>query len=343
MRKLYTIPNYEPLKIDVEGHVYDPCVQAFLQQFGGNGHQTVVFNGMQVPVERMLALTFIGVEHFDIWFRDENPSNVRLSNIYFFPQNIEFRKDCLVIDDVEFKHIPGFSKYYISKDGTTFNLERNVFMHKTYNHAGYQTVTLTDDGGFRSPRKVHRLVYCTYVGEIAPDYVVDHIDDVRYHNNVENLQQLTYAENVRKTFETGANSEFDRWNIDDIRKICEGLERNMSIQDLAKLVNFDYFSARKDFNHLIHRLLSKTAYADITCDYDIFNYDHTINKKDKVLDPQKVLKIREMLNDGYMVAEIARQFGCTTSTITKIRDGKTWKNTTDVTWNRGSTTIESIT
>jgi hypothetical protein len=47
-------------------------------------------------------------------------------------------------------------------------------------------------------RKVHRLVYEAFNGELAKDLVVDHIDNDKTNNAKENLQQITGRLNVSK-------------------------------------------------------------------------------------------------------------------------------------------------
>ena len=46
--------------------------------------------------------------------------------------------------------------------------------------------------------KVHRLVYELFVGPIPPKYIVDHIDNVKTNNRVENLQAISQSENILK-------------------------------------------------------------------------------------------------------------------------------------------------
>lgn len=46
--------------------------------------------------------------------------------------------------------------------------------------------------------KVHNLVWIWHGNDLLDDHEVDHIDDNRNNNCIENLQLLTFAENVRK-------------------------------------------------------------------------------------------------------------------------------------------------
>jgi hypothetical protein len=62
---------------------------------------------------------------------------------------------------------------------------------------GYSIVQLYKDGR-RYVRKVHRMVYEAFVGELSKDLVIDHRDNDKSINSVENLQQVTNRFNVSK-------------------------------------------------------------------------------------------------------------------------------------------------
>lgn len=45
---------------------------------------------------------------------------------------------------------------------------------------------------------LHRLLYITFLGELIPKMVIDHIDNDPLNNKLSNLQQITYHENNSK-------------------------------------------------------------------------------------------------------------------------------------------------
>lgn len=51
---------------------------------------------------------------------------------------------------------------------------------------------------------VARLVAMTFLGEPEPNMTVNHIDNNRLNNRIENLEWLTLADNIKAGFETGA-------------------------------------------------------------------------------------------------------------------------------------------
>ena len=91
--------------------------------------------------------------------------------------------------------------YYVCEDGTVISFARTskgsvVGTGKT---AGYYCVKPKGSNGWL----VHQMVMECY-GPPKPegDYVIDHIDENKLNNNIDNLQWLGRSENVQKTLKT---------------------------------------------------------------------------------------------------------------------------------------------
>ena len=229
----------------------------------------------------------------------------------------------------KFKTIPGFSKYMISEDGIVYSIKRKQIISVGHNWAGYQTVTITDDNGFRSPRKVHRLVYKTYIGNLIDGLVIDHIDDNILNNHYTNLQQITPTENSLKSFNSGKNKSKVVWKEKDIRSICEMMEENIPTYQIFINLGVDYYSNRIACNMLIGQLRRGEIHKTISSEYNIRNYICGVNKKDCKLNISDVSNIYMRLLFGDKAAKLAKEFLVSHSTICKIRDKKTWKTLTD--------------
>ena len=89
------------------------------------------------------------------------------------------------------------SKYkrYVSKNGLVFRVRNGILVpcKLSYNRYGYLQVstplrTLT----------VHRLVYETFFGEVAKGFDIDHINDIKDDNRIENLRVLSHRDNSQK-------------------------------------------------------------------------------------------------------------------------------------------------
>ena len=96
------------------------------------------------------------------------------------------------------KDIPGFEgQYAITSCGKVWSYKRKIFLKPCY-RKGYLQVSLCKDGKQRT-FQVHRLVAMAYIPN--PDNLpfVNHIDEVKDHNWVSNLEWCTakYNSNYR--------------------------------------------------------------------------------------------------------------------------------------------------
>ena len=93
--------------------------------------------------------------------------------------------------------VPGFERRYIvSTKGQVKRLfgSRGPGLLKPTEQR-YLRVTLSNDGGKRAIRDVHRLVAQAFLGD-HKGLVVNHKDGDRYNNSLENLEWITQRENV---------------------------------------------------------------------------------------------------------------------------------------------------
>ena len=230
----------------------------------------------------------------------------------------------------DWKEIPGFPGYRISEYGDVWSDKRNQEIAKGRNWAGYLTVTITDENGFRSPRKIHRLVYLAYVGPFEAGKIIDHIDDKKHNNYYKNLQQITQPQNSSKSFITGKNKSKVVWTKDIIHDICEYLSLGWTNKEIFKSLGINYKMERDKCNHLIGDLLNGRQHKDITINYDFSNRISCLNKKDIKLTPNAVVDIYTKLQKKEVLAfQLAKQYNVSWSTICKIRDKKTWRVITD--------------
>lgn len=234
-----------------------------------------------------------------------------------------------MIDLKKFKVIPGFSRYMISEDGDVYNIKLKRLMSPCKNWAGYLTVTLIDDNNFRSPRKIHRLVYLTYVGPLDPNKVVDHKDDNKLHNHYTNLQQITPSENSLKSFISGKNSTKVVWTKEQIHLICEMMENSVPSYLIFTNLGIDYYSNRTSCNMLIGQLRRGEIHQDVAKQYNLKDYICGINKKDVRFDISQVRDVYMRMHMGEKPATLAKEYHVAFSTICKIRDKVTWKLVTD--------------
>jgi hypothetical protein len=100
-----------------------------------------------------------------------------------------------LVEQPVFKAIPGFEdKYQATTDGRIYSLKTNKFLKPGDDTYGYNIVSLD-----KKSHKVHRLVASTFLVNDTNKTLVDHINQNRKDNRVENLRYVDNSQNQRNT------------------------------------------------------------------------------------------------------------------------------------------------
>lgn len=100
------------------------------------------------------------------------------------------------------KDIKGFEgRYAITADGKVWSYITQRYLKAADNGHGYLHVELTDATGNRIHKRIHRLVAEAYIPNPEGKTDVNHIDNCRNNNSVENLEWTTRKENCNHTSE----------------------------------------------------------------------------------------------------------------------------------------------
>ena len=89
-----------------------------------------------------------------------------------------------------------YSNYEIYEDGRIWSYKRNKWLKPLTLPSGYQMVLLSDNG---KPKMyyIHRIVYETFSGSPIPEGMqVNHIDENKTNNHINNLNLMTPKENT---------------------------------------------------------------------------------------------------------------------------------------------------
>lgn len=141
--------------------------------------------------------------------------------------------------------------YTVFSNGSVMRNSSRKYIKARPNWAGYMMVHLRH----RSINKnvtVHRLVANAFIEKPDSEYDVDHIDNNKSNNNVENLQWLSRSENIKKAFKQGRPSpkgnsitnrrgyrspvaKLSQENVKDIKKMLTN--RELMQKDIAKMFN----------------------------------------------------------------------------------------------------------
>ena len=93
------------------------------------------------------------------------------------------------------KDIKGYEgRYAVTKDGQVWSYKNNIFLTPYEDRKGYLMVCLGDKKNYR----IHRLVAETFIPNPNNYDTVDHINNDKKDNRVENLQWMTRENNTRK-------------------------------------------------------------------------------------------------------------------------------------------------
>lgn len=101
-------------------------------------------------------------------------------------------------DSIEWEQAEGFSNYLISTDGQVYSLKRDKLIepaNKNGIKGSYLVVTIYNDKGQKKYMLVHRLVFMAHRGMIPKGLQINHKDENKENNCIENLELMTNKEN----------------------------------------------------------------------------------------------------------------------------------------------------
>jgi len=117
------------------------------------------------------------------------------------------------MDMNELTELVGFPDYWAHPNGEIYTTKVSPrynpngelrLLKPSYNKSGYLYYGLfverLNNKSKRFWPRAHKIIYQTLVGDIPDGYEIDHIDDIRHHNNVDNLRLLTHSQNMKKAY-----------------------------------------------------------------------------------------------------------------------------------------------
>ena len=100
----------------------------------------------------------------------------------------------------EIKGFEEFEGYGITSCGRVWSFKTNRFLKPGKDKRGYLLVRLADGRGQEKTVRIHRLVALAYIPNPNNYDTVDHIDNCKEHNYINNLQWMTRGDNKSKSW-----------------------------------------------------------------------------------------------------------------------------------------------
>lgn len=161
---LHDIPGYPNYKLSSELDVWSCKSKQFLSNANSKGYVSLYNeNGRKVFTKKM-------------FYRILNPISLE-----------------------GFCKVDGYDGYYVSGDGKVYSEKQGVFLDQCLDSYGYCVVTLySGSRNSRTTKKVHQLVAKAFLPNPNMYETVDHLNNDKTDNRVENLEWCTHSENTRR-------------------------------------------------------------------------------------------------------------------------------------------------
>lgn len=91
-----------------------------------------------------------------------------------------------------------YQNYEVCEDGRIWSKMRNKWLKPNTVRGGYQQVCLYDNNGKQHFERLHKVIYCAVNGlwNLPEGYELNHLDEDKCNNHIDNLQLCTRKENV---------------------------------------------------------------------------------------------------------------------------------------------------
>lgn len=273
------IPDEYPYAINPRGEVYNFITDEDCDIGVSENTTFVEINGRLVDVRELIVKTYIG----DL---DLPVVSVRKDETWISSQDLTYqltRDDMKKISDnpleyevagCHFREHPRLPGILVSENGVILRLSNLHFLRVWQTDSHYPRLSIHSKSTIIYNKPISHYVYETWIGPIDDDKIIDHKDNIPYHNHWSNLQQITQMENIHRSYTSGLNQHRMSFTIDQIEKMCKMMEDGISGRDIAIALGVP---ANKQLFSMLGRLYRGTAYSDIASQYNVKNYNAKYN------------------------------------------------------------------
>lgn len=159
---------------------------------------------------------------------------------------------------MEVKNHFKYTNYGADKDGNVYNTQTNKIKKQATDKFGYKYTTVRYEDKTLTVR-LGRFIYECFNGAIDDNLVIDHINNEKGDNRIENLQLITQSSNVIKKYTEG----YDQHDARRKRVLCTDVLTNTetiykSIYGAGKVLNIVPASIQRVCKGIQKTAISKT-------------------------------------------------------------------------------------
>lgn len=221
--------------------------------------------------------------------------------------------------------IPGYEKFYSVSSLGRIRLEverrgypNGYILSSTFDKNGYLRISICKHRGSDHYRVgVHKLVALAFFGPCPDGHTVNHKNGVKDDNRPENLEYVTWKENVRHSMEVlgnrrdGEHNPAAKMTEEDVLRIRERRAAGESYGSLARAFGITSVMARQI---AVGRMWTNVGGPISTL---------CRNMSVVTLTDRQVEAIRRRLRAGARAKDLAGEYNVSKRTIYNYRDGKT--------------------
>ena len=170
--------------------------------------------------------------------------------------------------------------YLVSNYGRVYNNETGNYLPKNiyYDKDKYITIRLKNIFGNPIFVQMHRLVILSFKGfPQDPNMEPNHIDRVKYHNWIWNLEWKTHKENMQYSFKMGSfgigeTRHNSKLTNDQVRLICSLLEMGYTPSKISKMYKIDNCNVNK----IASNIKMKLSWKHISDQYNFNKFEQDL-------------------------------------------------------------------
>ena len=304
--KLIEVPFYNNFRIDKMNNVYIVDDNEIISMIPFSDMKFEYMNKI-IYILDLINITYYGIE-----------------SRYDFKDFIRISKNEIESNNIRFKQIPGvIDGYYISETGIVFSTFSNMILRQEVDSDGYHRISFPYPS--LTHMAIHRLTYKAWKGNIPKGYVIHHEDNIKWNNDVNNLQLTTPFLNSRYAAEDGLYKRTFEWNSQIVHQVCKMMEDNISVKDIASYFGIcpEDKQIYKNFRNQLYSFRKhQRSWIDITSQYNFNDYTGNI-RPDSKYRISEILDMRNMYNSGKSIDEIYQIYNKTSrSYLVSILKGR---------------------